>query len=390
MLGLSAVIFVPDDTAKTGLPQPLLLQNVLGAPLLAWLTDSLYHDGIGRFFLVCHDKYVEQACHCLPAHAEVMTTMDSNPADLLHVFLSTTDTDETDITVVAGPVIYAPMLARSSGTPVAANVFRADRELLMDSLDENFVFSRFLKDNCAVLSDYDGYFMVDSPAAALDMAIMLRRDRALRLMKLGVEIFDPDNCYISPGVRFESGVKLLPGCVLRGRTIVRADSVIGPWSVIEDSEIGENVKVYNSMVSGSKIAADSLIGPYAHIRDGCEIGRGVRIGNFVEVKNAKIQEKTMASHLSYIGDAEIGSGCNLGSGTATVNFDRVSKHKTTIKDNAFVGCHTALVAPVTVGAGAYIAAGSVITEDVPENALGIARSRQSNKKDWAAKHKKQD
>ena len=129
MLGLSAVIFVPDDTAKTGLPQPLLLQNVLGAPLLAWLTDSLYHDGIGRFFLVCHDKYVEQACHCLPAHAEVMTTMDSNPADLLHVFLSTTDTDETDITVVAGPVIYAPMLARRSGTPVAANVFRADREL---------------------------------------------------------------------------------------------------------------------------------------------------------------------------------------------------------------------------------------------------------------------
>ena len=160
--------------------------------------------------------------------------------------------------------------------------------------------------------------------------------------------------------------------------------------MIDDSEIGENVKVYHSMISNSKLASDSMIGPYAHIRDGCEIGRGVRIGNFVEVKNARIREKTMASHLSYIGDAEIGSGCNFGSGTATVNFDRVNKHKTTIGNNAFVGCHTSLVAPVTVGDGAYIAAGSVITEDVPENALGIARSRQSNKKDWAAKHKKQD
>lgn len=388
MLGLSAVIFVPDDTAKTGLAQPLLLQNVLGAPLLAWLTDSLYHDGIGRFFLVCHDKYAQQACRCVPAHAEVMTTMDSNPADLLHVFLSTTEAAENDITIVAGPMIHAPTLARRTGTPVATNVFRADRELLMDSLDENFVFSRFLKDNCAVLSDYDGYFTVDSPAAALDMAMMLRRDRVLQLMKQGVEIHDADNCYISPGVRLESGVTLMPGAVLRGKTIVRSDAVIGPWSVIEDSEIGENVKVYNSMVFGSKIAADSTVGPYAHIRDGCDIGRNVRIGNFVEVKNSVIRDNTMASHLSYIGDAEVGSGCNFGSGSATVNFDRVNKHKTTIENNAFIGCHTALVAPVTVGEGAYIAAGSVITEDVPENALGIARSRQSNKKDWAAKHKK--
>lgn len=389
MLGLSAVIFVPDDSAKTGLPQPLLLQNVLGAPLLAWLTDSLYNDGIGRFFLVCHDKFVEQACACLPPHAEVMTTMDRNPADLLHVFLSTTEADEADITVVAGPIIHAPMLAKRSGTPVSANIFRANRELLMDALDENFVFSHFLKENCAVLSDYDGYFTVDSAAAALDMAVMLRRDRALRLMKQGVEIFDPDNCYISPGVRIETGAKLLPGSVLRGKTIVRSEAVIGPWSVVEDSEIGENAKVYNSMVFGSKIAANAMIGPFAHIRDDSEIGRNVRIGNFVEVKNSKIGENTMASHLSYVGDAEVGGGCNLGSGTATVNFDRVTKHKTTIADNAFIGCHTALIAPVTVGEGAYIAAGSVITDDVPENALGIARSRQSNKKDWAAKHKKQ-
>lgn len=388
MLGLSAVIFIPDDTAKTGYPQPLMLQSVLGAPLLSWLAETMFEDGVSRFFLVCHDRYVQQARACLPAEAEVMTTMDSNPADLLHVFLSTADEDERDITIIAGPAAYVPALARHSGAPIGSCVCRANREQLMDALDEQFTFSRFLKDNCAVLSDYDGFYAIDSPASALEFASLLRRDRMLRLMKQGVEIFDADHCHIEPSVRIERGAKLLPGAILRGSVIIRSEAVIGPWSVIEDSEIGERTAVNASQVYGSKIAADAMIGPYAHIRPDSEIGRGAKIGNFVEVKNTRIGENTWASHLSYLGDAQIGSGCNLGCGTATVNFDRVQKHQTTVEDNAFIGCHTALVAPVTVGEGAYIAAGSVITEDVPANALGIARSRQSNKRDWSAKHKK--
>lgn len=388
MLGLSAVIFIPDDTAKTGYPQPLMLQRVLGAPLLGWLGETMFEDGVQRFFLVCHDRFVEQARACLPAQAEVMTTMDSNPADLLHVFLSTADEDERDITIIAGPAAYVPASARRSGAPLGACVYRANRELLMDALDEQFIFSRFLKDNCSILSDYEGFYTIDSPASALEFASVLRRDRMLRLMKQGVEIFDADHCHIEPTVRIERGVKLLPGAILRGSSVIRSEAVIGPWSVIEDSEIGERAAVHASMVFGSRIAADALVGPYAHIRENAEIGRGVRIGNFVEVKNTKVGDRTFASHLSYLGDAEIGSDCNLGCGTATVNFDRVEKHRTTVADRAFIGCHTALIAPVTVGEGAYIAAGSVITEDVPANALGIARSRQSNKCDWAAKHKK--
>ena len=388
MLGLSAVIFVPDDTAKTGYPQPLMLQAVLGAPLLSWLAETMFEDGVQRFFLVCHDRWAERARACLPAQAEVMTTMDSNPADLLHVFLSTADEDERDVTVIAGPAAYVPASARHSGAPLGSCVYRANRELLMDALDEQFVFSRFLKDNCSLLSDYDGFYTIDSPASALEFASVLRRDRMLRLMKQGVEIFDADHCHIEPSVRIERGAKLLPGAILRGSSIIRSEAVIGPWSVIEDSEIGERATVNASQVYASKVAADAMIGPYAHIRPDSEIGRAAKIGNFVEVKNAKIGERTWASHLSYLGDAEIGSDCNLGCGTATVNFDRVEKHRTTIADRAFVGCHSALIAPVTVGEGAYIAAGSVITEDVPANALGIARSRQSNKRDWAAKHKK--
>ncbi len=387
MNGLSAVIFLPDDTAKTGLPRPLMLHSVLGAPLLQWLADALFGSGVGRFFLVCHDRFAAEAKACLPKEAEVMATMDSDPADLLHVFLSTAEEEEEDIAVIAGPMVFAPGLARRSGSPKPAAVYRANRQRLMEALDESFSFSRFLRDNCAVLSDYDGFFAVDSPATALMLAETLRRDRILRLQKLGVEIYDADNCYIEPSVRIEPGAKILPGAILKGKTIIRSGAVIGPWSVVENSEIGEESTVNASQVYGSKVASQVNIGPFAHIRAESELEKGVKIGNFVEVKNAKIGENTWASHLSYLGDAQIGSRCNFGCGTVTVNFDRKEKHKTTVGDDAFIGCHSALVAPVTVGNGAYIAAGSTVTSDVPENALAIARSRQTNKKDWASKHK---
>lgn len=390
MNGLSAVIFVPDDAAKTGYPQPMMLHRVLGAPLLAWLADAMFAGGVGRFFLVCHDRYVREACACLPEGAEVMTSADSNPADLLHVFLSTAEEAEREITIVAGPALYLSTLTPRAAAPKNACVCRASREALMNALDENFSFSRFLRDNCAVLSDFDGYYTVDSPAAALELAELLRRDQMLRLQKQGVEIFDAGNCYVEPTVRIEAGAKLLPGTVLRGKSLIRAGAVIGPWSVIENSEIGERATVNCSQVTASYVGADATVGPFAHIRPDCRLERGAAAGSFVELKNARLGEDTLAPHLTYLGDAEIGARCNLGCGTATANFDRLGKHQTVVGDDAFIGCNSSLVAPVRIGAGAYVAAGSVITEDVPENALGIARARQSNKKDWAAKHKKEE
>ena len=386
--GLSAIVFIPDDTAKTGFPCPLMLHAVLGAPLLAWLSGTLYDSGVGRFFLVCHERYVEQARACLPEDAEVMTTADSNASDLLHVFLSTADESEQEVTIIAGPAIFTPLFATRSGSPKGSGAYRADREQLMTALDEDFSFLRFLREKCAVLSDYDGFFSVDSPAAAMELADRLRRDRMLRLMKQGVEIYDADSCYIEPGVRIETGARLLPGTILKGSSIIRSGAVIGPWSVVEDSEIGERSTVKTSQVYACKLAADVQVGPYAHLREGAELARGVKIGNFVEVKNTAMGENTWASHLSYLGDAEIGERCNFGCGTVTVNFDRVQKHKTIVGDDAFIGCNSSLIAPLRVGSGAYIAAGSAVTEDVPENALAIARSRQFNKKEWASRHKK--
>lgn len=265
--GLSAVIFIPDDTAKFGSAQPLMLQSVLGAPLLTWLTSTLCAEGIGRFFLVCHDRYVAQAKACLPSDAEVMTSADSNPVDQLHVFLSTADDDEQEVTIITGPMVYLPMLKRQ-GTPRKANACCVSRESLMDALDTEFSFSQFLRENGAILSDNEGFFSVESPAACMEIVTLLRRDRMLRLQEQGVEIFDCDTCYVAPTVRIEPGAKLLPGAMLGGRSLIRSGAVIGPWSRVEDSEIGEDCVINASQVYASQIPASVYIGPFALIREG--------------------------------------------------------------------------------------------------------------------------
>lgn len=387
MNGLSAVIFISDDCGKTGYPQPTMLSPLMGIPLLTWLSHALFEGGFGRFFLVGHEPFLSKAKTCMPPRAEIMTSANSDPADQLHVFLSTADDAEEDVTIIAGPTLYLPMASVSGGVSDTAS-YLVQRESLMEALDSEFSFSRFLHAHGKVLTDREGFFSLESPGDFPDLLHLLRKDQALRFNKLGITIPDPNSCYIDPTVRLEKGATLLPGTVLRGNTLIRAGAVIGPWSVIDNSEIGEGSTVATSHVYNSLIGQGAFVGPYSHVRGGTELGRGSHIGSFVETKNAKLGENSWASHLAYLGDVEVGDHCNLGCGTATANYDRVEKHKTTIGDHAFIGCHTVLVAPVKVGNGAYIGAGSTITEDVPENALGIARSRQSNKKDWSTKHKK--
>ncbi len=380
------MIFVPDDRSKTGYPDPTMLSPILGAPLLTWLSYGLYESGIGRFFLVCHEDSMDKALQCLPPEAQVMSNAGSDPADQLHVFLSTADEAEEEVTVLRGPTLYLPMLKGEGEYKSPACL--VNRQTLMDTLDQESDLPNVLFRSSKSLWDSEGFYAVESPDAFPGFLSLLRRDQALRLARMGVQIMDPDSCYIAPTVRFEGGAQLLPGVMIRGNSLIRAGAKIGPWSVVEDSEIGEGSCVNASQVYSSKVASEVLIGPYAHIRQGSDFARGVHVGSFVETKNAKLGENTWAAHLSYLGDTEIGQSCNIGCGTATANFDRVDKHQTLIGDNAFIGCHTVLVAPVQVGQGAYIGAGSTITENVPDNALGIARNRQSNKKDWASKHKR--
>lgn len=204
----------------------------------------------------------------------------------------------------------------------------------------------------------------------------------------GVRIWDLDSCYVSPWTTIGRGTELLPGVMLTGCNSVGSGCTIGPDTYLSDCSVADGARVMSSRGEHAVIGPDCEVGPFANLRPGTRLGPAVKAGAFVEMKEAQVGARTQVAHLAYLGDATLGQDCNIGCGVATANFDRVDKHETVLEDSAFVGCHTSLVAPVRVGQGAYIAAGSVITQDVPPGALGLARSRQTNKKEWANRHKK--
>ena len=204
-------------------------------------------------------------------------------------------------------------------------------------------------------------------------------------MENGVSFLSTDGVLIMPEVTIGQDSVILPGTILKGNTKIGNNSVIGPNSLVEDSVIGNDTVFNASQCYQSKIHDHVKIGPFCHIRPNSEILDHVKIGDFVEVKNSTIGEYTAVSHLTYVGDSDVGKNVNFGCGVVTVNYDGVNKHRSVIEDNAFIGCNTNLVSPVRIGNGAYTAAGSTITDDVPADALGIARARQTNKEGFAAK-----
>ena len=214
---------------------------------------------------------------------------------------------------------------------------------------------------------------------------ILQRRIKEKWLLAGVTLIDPASITIDETVELQPDVILEPQTHLRGRTVIQAGSRIGPGSLIENSELGENVTVLYSVITDSVIQSQTRIGPYAHLRGHAEVGIGCRIGNFVELKNAQLGDRTNVAHLSYLGDTTTGTQVNVGAGTITANYDGVKKHRTTIGDRSKIGSNTVLVAPITVGNDVYIAAGSTVTEDVPDDSLVIARSRQVVKPDWKMK-----
>jgi len=201
-------------------------------------------------------------------------------------------------------------------------------------------------------------------------------------MAAGVTIIDPDSVTIDDTVKLEPDVIIEPQTHLRGNTIIQTGSRIGPGSLIENSQIGKNVTVQFSVVSDSVIADKTRIGPYAHLRGHTKVGEQCRVGNFVELKNTEVGNRTNVAHLSYIGDATLGDKVNIGAGTITANYDGVKKHRTTIGDRTKTGSNSVLVAPLTLGNDVTVAAGSIITDDVPDDSLVIARERQVIKPGW--------
>jgi bifunctional UDP-N-acetylglucosamine pyrophosphorylase/glucosamine-1-phosphate N-acetyltransferase len=220
----------------------------------------------------------------------------------------------------------------------------------------------------------------------LSQARVLLRDRVLALhQRAGVTVVDPATTWVDVTVTLEPDSELRPGCQLHGSTSVAAGAVIGPDATLSDTEVGEDATVLRAHCVGAVIGAGASVGPYTYLRPGTRLGRGAKAGGFVEIKASTIGDGSKVPHLSYVGDAVVGERSNIGAATVVVNYDGRDKHRTTVGDDVRIGSDTMLVAPVEVGDGAYTAAGSVITQDVPPGALGVGRSRQRNIEGWVAR-----
>ena len=222
--------------------------------------------------------------------------------------------------------------------------------------------------------------------AEADRLINLRNVR--RLMSDGVQVLNPETVRVGEDVSVGRDTVIYPNTILEGNCKIGEDCVIGPNTRLKNCTVGDGTEIQSSVALDSVIGSGTAVGPFAYIRPNSEIGDNIKVGDFVEVKNAKIGNGTKIAHLTYVGDADVGERVNFGCGTVVVNYDGIHKHRTTIEDDCFIGCNTNLVSPVTVRKGAYTAAGSTITDEVPQDALAIARARQVVKEGWAKGKKK--
>ncbi|MGN0658766.1 MAG: UDP-N-acetylglucosamine diphosphorylase [Emergencia sp.] len=206
----------------------------------------------------------------------------------------------------------------------------------------------------------------------------------IRHLEAGVDFVDIRTAYIGEDVKIGEGTLIGPGVSLEGETVIGRNCRILQGSRIVDSVVEDGAEIQASVVTESFVGEKAKIGPFAYLRPKSRIGRECKVGDFVEVKNSSLGDGSKASHLTYIGDSDVGRDVNIGCGVVFVNYDGTSKHRSTVGDGAFIGCNTNLVSPVKVGDGAYIAAGSTVTEEVPEDALCVARARQRNIEGWAS------
>ena len=244
------------------------------------------------------------------------------------------------------------------------------------------------QDIVIVQVDEDSIKGINSMSQLNEVEDIMQKKLIEGFMEQGVYFQDPTSTYIDADVTISSGTKVLANTHLTGSTSIDENCTIGPNAQINDSSIGKNSKVVNSVVDQSTIHENGNIGPFAHIRPGSELGEGVKVGSFAETKKSKIGKGSKVPHLAYVGDAELGENVNFSAGAITVNYDGQEKHKTDIKDGAFIGSDVMLVAPVTIGEESMIGAGSVITKDVPSKALGIERNNQKNVEGYVDRKKK--
>ena len=235
------------------------------------------------------------------------------------------------------------------------------------------------------VADFEVTLGINSRVQLAEAESILRRRKLVELMESGVTVMDPASTFIDTDVAIGRDTVIYPFTWIEGKTVIGEECRIGPNTRLADSVIGNGVTLHFVYGHECSVADGATVGPYVHLRPEAKLAAGVKVGNFVEIKNSQVGRGSKVPHLSYIGDTDMGSGVNIGCGAITVNYDGQKKHRTTIGDDAFIGCNTNLVAPVSVGDGAYTAAGSTITKDVPSRALGVGRARQTNIAGWVDK-----
>jgi bifunctional UDP-N-acetylglucosamine pyrophosphorylase/glucosamine-1-phosphate N-acetyltransferase len=233
-----------------------------------------------------------------------------------------------------------------------------------------------------MIDDFTETLGVNDRVQLAESAAMLRDRINDQWMRAGVTIIDPTTTWIDATVELSNDVTIHPGTALFGSTKVATSAVIGPRTTLTDCLVKEGASVLESIATQTVIGEGATVGPFTYLRAGTQLGDATKAGAFVEMKNATVGTGSKVPHLSYVGDATIGEGSNIGAATIFVNYDGVEKHHTTVGDQVRIGSDTMLVAPVTIGDGAYTAAGSVITEDVPAGAIGVGRAKQRNVIGW--------
>ena len=369
-----AILFMPDDIACAKEKTPLMLQSVLFCPILTWMCMELTDLGVERFFIVSDVKAHDLMRPYLPKSADVTFVDGAHHARELLSLLK----GETGKAIIINGVVL-PVGVFSGGA-----VYNADVQECCAVLREHDAFAAFPK-GAEIMK---GFLPVGDGEELRATQAMCRQKILERHLNNGVIVMDPSTTYIDPRVKIGAGTTILPGTILRGETAIGENCTIGPNAMVNTCVIGDETTVNASQTNESTIGSHTTVGPFAYVRPNSTIGDHVRVGDFVEIKNSVIGNGTKISHLTYIGDSDVGERINFGCGTVTTNYDGFKKYRCTIEDDAFIGCNTNLIAPVTVGRGSYIAAGSTITDNVPEDALAVARSKQTNKEHWAARRRK--
>ncbi len=293
-----------------------------------------------------------------------------------------TDEEKRITEINGGMYVFEAKHLKSALSKITNN--NKQQEYYLTDTIEILLHEGYNVDAIAIMNPDDILGVNSREQLAQATAIMKQRINR-KHMDNGVTLIDPHHTYIDPEVEIGQDTVIEPGCIIEGNTSIGENCIIGYNTKIRNCKVGNSVAIESSMLIDSQIDEGCHIGPFAYIRPNSHIGAKVKIGDFVEIKNATIGEGTKVSHLTYIGDADVGCDVNFGCGTVVVNYDGEKKHRTTIKDHAFIGCNTNLVSPVVIEENVYTAAGSTITQDVPKNSLAIARARQEIKPEWVTK-----